>query len=55
MNVLTWQFITYQEVAKGSLKGSGRLVTATTEENASIFEKLVCAQEDEPGTNNSVR
>ena len=36
-------------------KGSGRPVTATTEENASIFEELVCSQEDEPGTHNSIR
>ena len=36
-------------------KGSGRLVTATAEENASIFEELVCSQEDEPGTRNSSR
>ena len=34
-------------------KGSGRPVTATTEVNASIFEELVCSQEDEPGTQNS--
>ena len=36
-------------------KGSGRPVTAKTEENASIFERLVCSQEDEPGTHNSIR
>ena len=36
-------------------KGSGRPVTATTEENASIFEELICSQEDEPGTHNSIR
>ena len=36
-------------------KGSGRPVNATTEENASIFEELVCSQEDEPGTHNSIR
>ena len=36
-------------------KGSGRPVTATTEENASIFEELVCSQEDESGTHNSIR
>ena len=36
-------------------KGSGRPVTAKTEENASIFEELVCSQEDEPGTHNSIR
>ena len=35
-------------------KGSGRPVTATTEENASIFEELVCSHEDEPGTHNSI-
>ena len=35
-------------------KGSGRPVTAPTEENASICEKLVCLQEDEPGTHNSI-
>ena len=36
-------------------KGSGQPVTATAEENASIFEELVCSQEDEPGTHNSIR
>ena len=36
-------------------KGSGRPVTATAEENASIFEELVCSQEDEPGIRNSSR
>ena len=36
-------------------KGKGRAVTETTEENASIFEELVCSQEDEPGTHNSIR
>ena len=36
-------------------KGSGQLVAATIEENASIFEELVCLQEDEPGTHNSIR
>ena len=36
-------------------KGSSRPVTTTTEENASIFEELVCLQEDEPGTHNSIR
>ena len=36
-------------------KGSGRPVTATAEENASIFEELICSQEDEPGTHNSIR
>ena len=36
-------------------KGSGQPVTATTEENASIFEELVCSQEDERGTHNSIR
>ena len=35
-------------------KGNSRPNTATTEENASIFEKLVCWQEDEPGTHNSI-
>ena len=35
-------------------KGSGRPVTAATEENASIFEALVCSQEHEPGTHNSI-
>ena len=34
-------------------KGSGGPVTATTEEL--IFEELVCLQEDEPGTYNSIR
>ena len=36
-------------------KGSGKPFTATIEENASIFEELVCSQEDEPGTHNSSR
>ena len=36
-------------------KGSGRTITATTEENASIFEEFVCSQEDEPATHNSIR
>ena len=36
-------------------KGSAQPVTATTEENMSIFEELVCSQEDEPGTHNSIR
>ena len=36
-------------------KGSGKPFTATIEENASIFEELVCSQEDEPGTHNSIR
>ena len=35
-------------------KGKGRAVTETTEENASIFEELVCSQEDEPGTHNFI-
>ena len=36
-------------------KASGQPVTATTEENASIFEELVRSQEDEPDTHNSIR
>ena len=36
-------------------KGCGQPVTAAAEENASIFEELVCSQEDEPGTPNSIR
>ena len=36
-------------------KGSNRPITATTEENTSVFEELVCSQEDEPGTHNSIR
>ena len=36
-------------------KGSDSPITATTEENASIFEELVCWQENEPGTHNSIR
>ena len=36
-------------------KRSGRPVTATTEENVSIFEELVCSQEDESGTHNSIK
>ena len=35
-------------------KGSCRPVTTTTEENASIFEELVCSREDEPDTHNSM-
>ena len=31
-------------------KGSDQPVTATTGENASIFEELVCSQDNEPGT-----
>ena len=34
--------------SKERRKGSSRPVTATTEENASIFEEPVCSQEDEP-------
>ena len=41
--------------SKERLKGKGRPVTAITEENASIFEELLCSQEDEPGTHNSIR
>ena len=36
-------------------KGSGCPVTATTEEIAGIVEDLICSQEDEPGTHNSIR
>ena len=36
------------------LKGSDRPISATTEENASIFEDLVCLPEAEPGTHNFV-
>ena len=36
-------------------KGSSPPITTTTEENALIFEELVCLQEDEPGTHNSIR
>ena len=36
-------------------KGSNRPITATTEENTSVVEELVCSQEDEPGTHNSIR
>ena len=36
-------------------KGSCQSVTATTEENASIFEELVYSQEDEPGTHNPIK
>ena len=40
---------------KGSgRKGSDRPVTTTTEKNASIFEELLCSQEDEPATHNSI-
>ena len=35
-------------------KGSSQPITAT-KENASIFEELICSQEDEPGTHNSIR
>ena len=38
-----------------SHKGSGQPITATTKENVSIFEELVCLQEDQPGTHNSIR
>ena len=36
-------------------KGSSRPVTATTEENPSIFDEVVCSQEDKPGAHNSSR
>ena len=36
-------------------KGSGRPMTATTGENAPIFEEFVCSQKDEPGAHNSIR
>ena len=36
-------------------KGSKLPVTATTKENESIVEELVCSQEDEPDTHNSIR
>ena len=36
-------------------KGSGQPVTATTEENTSIVGELVCSQNDEPVTHNSIR
>ena len=36
-------------------KGSSPPITTTTEENVLIFEELVCLQEDEPGTHNSIR
>ena len=36
-------------------KGSGQPITATTEENALIFEDLVCLQKNESGTHNSIR
>ena len=36
-------------------KGSGRPVTATTQENEEMVEELVCSQEEEPGTHNSIR
>ena len=36
-------------------KGSGRPITAITEANASMFEELVCSQEDKPGTHNSIQ
>ena len=37
------------------IKETGSTVTATAKENASIFEELVCSQEDESGTHNSMR
>ena len=40
--------------SSGRLRGSDRPITATTEENASIFEELVCSLEDKPGTHNSI-
>ena len=36
-------------------KGSSRPVATIIEENASFFDDLVCSQEDEPGTHNSIR
>ena len=36
-------------------KGSTQPVTATKEGNVSIFEELICLQEDEPGTHNSIK
>ena len=36
-------------------KGSGRPATATSEETSSIFEELVCSQDDESGNQNSIR
>lgn len=36
-------------------KGSGRPVTATTEENQAVVEELICSQEDEEGTHEPPR
>ena len=36
-------------------KGSGRPVTATTEENGDLVEELICSQEEDPGSNSSIR
>ena len=36
-------------------KGSGRPVTATTEENGDLVEELICSQEEHPGTHSSAR
>ena len=57
-NVPAWQFITYSKKSKRLGRQSivkEAAATTTTEENASIFEELVCSQEDEPGTHNSIR
>lgn len=36
-------------------KGSGRPITATTDENGELVEELICSQEEEPGSHNSIR
>ena len=36
-------------------KGSGRPVSVATKENEEAIEKLICSQEDEPGTHLSLR
>ena len=33
--------------------GSGRPVTATTEENGDLVERMICSQEEQPGTHKS--
>ena len=36
-------------------KGSGRPITATTEENADLVEEPICSQEEQPGSHSSLR
>ena len=58
LNVPTWKFITKSKKSRKLRRQSvvnGRPITATIEENPSIFEELVCSEEDETGTHNSNR